>query len=81
MRELKGRPSVPKKNVKDSETAAADPATAVSNLFVPSFVKADVDGNRFYRVRIGPFSYAEEAEVTLAKVKNFGIYNAKVVQD
>ena len=40
-----------------------------------------VDGQKFYRVRIGPYSYKQEAEVTLAKVKNFGIYNAKVVQD
>ena len=32
-------------------------------------------------VRIGPFSFPEEAEVTLAKVKNYGIYNAKIVQD
>ena len=40
-----------------------------------------VDGQKFYRVRIGPYSYKKEAEVTLAKVKNFGIYNAKVVQD
>lgn len=40
-----------------------------------------VEGQKFYRVRVGPYSHRQEAEVTLAKVKNFGIYNAKVVQD
>lgn len=42
---------------------------------------ADVDGKRFYRVRLGPFSFPEEAEVTLAKVRNYGIQNASVVRD
>ncbi len=41
----------------------------------------DVDGQKFYRVRVGPFSRQQEAKVALAKVKNFGIYNAAVVQD
>lgn len=42
--------------------------------------QADVGGKTFYRVRIGPFSFKEEAEVTLAKVKNYGIQNASVVR-
>lgn len=42
---------------------------------------AEVDGSRFYRVRIGPYNYQTEADVTLAKIKNFGVYNAKIVQD
>ncbi len=41
----------------------------------------EVNGQKFYRVRMGPYEYKQEAEVGLAKVKNFGIYNAKVVQD
>lgn len=61
--------------------AAEELSSKLSKFGNANVAKADVDGNRFYRVRIGPFSYAEEAEVTLAKVKNFGIYNAKVVQD
>jgi len=40
-----------------------------------------VNNQKFYRVRVGPFSQQKEAEVALAKVKHFGIYNAKVVQD
>lgn len=43
--------------------------------------QADVGGKRFYRVRLGPFAFPEEAEVTLAKVRNFGIQNASVVND
>lgn len=42
--------------------------------------QAKVNGKNFYRVRIGPFSFKEEAEVTLAKVKNYGIQNASVVR-
>lgn len=42
---------------------------------------ADVDGNRYYRVRVGPFNHEVEANVTLSKIKNYGVYNAKLVQD
>lgn len=41
---------------------------------------ATVDGRTFYRVRIGPFSFKEEADVTLAKVRDYGIQNASVVK-
>ena len=61
--------------------AAKALSSKLSKFGNADIAKADVDGSKFYRVRIGPFSYAEEAEVTLAKVKNFGIYNAKIVQD
>lgn len=44
-------------------------------------IAANVSGKKFYRVRIGPFSFKEEAEVTLAKVRNSGIQNAGVVKD
>jgi len=42
--------------------------------------QANVDGKVYYRVRIGPFCFKEEAEVTLAKVKNYGIQNASIVR-
>lgn len=45
-----------------------------------SIYTAAVSGKTFYRVRIGPFSFKEEAEVTLAKVRNYGIQNASVVR-
>lgn len=43
--------------------------------------KANVGGADFYRVRIGPFSYEEEAEVTLNKLRNYGVFDAKIVRD
>lgn len=41
----------------------------------------DVNGQKFYRVRIGPFSQQAAADASLNKVRNLGIYDAKVVQD
>lgn len=61
--------------------AAKDLSSKLSRFGKSKVAQADVDGSRYYRVRIGPFSFPEEAEVTLAKVKNYGIYNAKIVQD
>ena len=61
--------------------AAKDLSSKLSRFGESKVAQADVDGSRYYRVRIGPFSFPEEAEVTLAKVKNYGIYNAKIVQD
>jgi rare lipoprotein A len=42
---------------------------------------AAVNGSVFYRVRLGPFSYEEEAEVTLNKLRNNGIFDAKIIRD
>ena len=61
--------------------AAKDLSSKLSKFGKSKVAQTDVEGNRYYRVRIGPFSFPEEAEVTLAKVKNYGIYNAKIVQD
>ena len=61
--------------------AAKDLSSKLSRFGKSKVAQADVDGSRYYRVRIGPFSFPEKAEVTLAKVKNYGIYNAKIVQD
>jgi len=46
-----------------------------------SVATANVSGKTFYRVRIGPFSFKEEADVTLAKVRNYGILNASIVKN
>ena len=61
--------------------AAKDLSSKLSRFGKTKVAQADVAGNRYYRVRIGPFGFSEEAEVTLAKVKNYGINNAKIVQD
>ncbi len=41
----------------------------------------NVNGQNYYRVRVGPFSNEKEAEVALAKIKNRGAYDAKIVTD
>ena len=41
----------------------------------------DVDGQRFYRVRVGPFDNEKEAQVSLAKLRYKGFYDAKVVSE
>lgn len=38
-----------------------------------------VDGNKFYRVRIGPYNSEEQANQDLKKIINFGVYNSKIV--
>ncbi len=62
----------------DSAKNLAMQLDSVSNTNV---YLVNVNNQNFYRVRVGPFSQQKEAEVALAKVKNFGIYNAKIVQD
>lgn len=41
----------------------------------------EVDGQKFYRVRVGPYSDRSQAEAALSKVKETGVYNATVVKD
>lgn len=41
-------------------------------------VEADVNGQRYYRVAMGPYSREEEAKVALAKIKYYGVQNAKI---
>ena len=41
-------------------------------------VEADVNGVRYYRVAMGPYSREEEAKVALAKIKYYGIKGAKI---
>lgn len=41
-------------------------------------VEADVNGTRYYRVALGPYSREEEAKVALAKIKYYGIQGARI---
>ena len=41
-------------------------------------VEADVNSTKYYRVVLGPYSREEEAKVTLAKIKYYGIQGAKI---
>lgn len=44
-------------------------------------LKAEINGRLFYRVRVGPYNYHEEAVVGQAKIRNFGIPAAHVVEN
>ncbi len=63
------------------ESAAQNLSNQLDRFGETNIYKVTVNGQNFYRVRLGPYSHKQEAEVMLAKVKNFGIYNAKVMQD
>lgn len=41
-------------------------------------IEADVNGTKYYRVAMGPYSREEEAKVALAKIKYYGIKGAKI---
>ena len=63
------------------ESAAQNLSNQLDQFGKTNIYKVTVNGQNFYRVRLGPYTHKQEAEVMLAKVKNFGIYNAKVMQD
>lgn len=42
---------------------------------------ADVNGNRFYRVRVGPYNDEAEAHLALSKVQNYGVAEATIIKD
>lgn len=56
-------------------------AARLADFGSPHIQKAKVNGRLFYRVRIGPYDYHEEAVVTQAKIRNFGIPAAHVVEN
>lgn len=41
----------------------------------------EVGGNKFYRVRVGPYNSEAEANRDLKKIINYGVYNSKVVTE
>ncbi len=63
------------------EVAAQNLSRQLDQFGETNIYKVMVNGGELYRVRVGPYTYKKEAEVALAKVKHFGIYNAAVVQD
>ena len=46
-----------------------------------NLTQATVNGNPFYRVRLGPYNDEGEAEVALGKLRNYGINDARIVKD
>lgn len=65
-----------------SQKKYADNLSAKLSKFGKSRVNNAFVGNTmFYRVRIGPFSHEEEAVVTLNKIRNYGVYDAKIIKE
>lgn len=46
-----------------------------------STMPADVNGNRYYRVRMGPYTCEADARKALAQIENFGVAGAAVIKD
>ena len=46
-----------------------------------STTPADVNGNRYYRVRMGPYTCEADAKKALAQIENFGVAGAAVIKD
>lgn len=46
-----------------------------------SISEANIGGGTFYRVRLGPYNTEKTANQNLDNVRDFGIYNAKTLQD
>lgn len=42
---------------------------------------ADVNGSTFYRVRVGPFSEQSAADTALARIRNAGLIDAKLISE
>ncbi len=63
------------------ENLAQDLCAKLNKFGICKINEVYVNDVIFYRVRIGPLSYREEAEVTLNKIRNYGIYDARVVKD
>ncbi len=43
--------------------------------------KVDINRQSFYRVRLGPYADKKAANAVLDKLQNYGVYDARVVQD
>ena len=65
-----------------SSREVADDLTARLTRFGNiSTMPADVNGNRYYRVRMGPYTCEADARKALAQIENFGVAGAAVIKD
>ena len=65
-----------------SSSEVADDLTARLTRFGNiSTMPADVNGNRYYRVRMGPYTCEADARKALAQIENFGVAGAAVIKD
>lgn len=56
-------------------------SSQLSRVGEVNLTQATVNGNPFYRVRLGPYNDEGEAEVALGKLRNYGINDARIVKD
>lgn len=63
------------------ESAAQNLSQELDKFGTTNIYYVTVNNQQFFRVRLGPYTHRQEAEVALARVKHHGIYNAKVVKD
>jgi rare lipoprotein A len=65
-----------------SSREVADDLTARLTRFGNiSTMPADVNGNRYYRVRMGPYTCEADARKALTQIENFGVAGAAVIKD
>ncbi len=63
------------------ESGAQDVASRLTDVGNTKIYYVNINGQNYYRVRVGPFSNEQEAKTALAKVQYNGIYDAKIVSD
>ena len=63
------------------ENLAADLRSKLSKFGTSKVSSANVGNSTFYRVRLGPYYDENDASEVLAKVRDYGVYEAKLVRD
>ena len=63
------------------ESLAADLKKKLSKFGTSKVVPAEINNSTFYRVRLGPYLDENTAASALDKIKDYGIYEAKLVKD
>lgn len=63
------------------QSGAQNVAARLNAIGNTNIYYVNINGENYYRVRIGPFGSESEAAVALSKVQNNGIYDAKIVTD
>lgn len=56
-------------------------SSQLSKVGSVNLTQATVQGNPFYRVRLGPYNDTADAEATVEKLRDYGINDARVVKD
>lgn len=63
------------------ETSAQQLSMQLKNVGTVVLSQANVNGNPFYRVRLGPYNAEDEASMAMDKLRDYGIDDARIVKD